>query len=503
MPGMSVAKSLHQMPEAFVSDKTITRQVSRMVKAGKLRKLASRLYTRNLTDRPEAVVARNLWQIVAGFFPGALIADRTALENAPAGDGSVCLVADRGRDIRLPGHVLRPRRGTGPLPEDRPFLAELFLSATARAYLENMRPSRARRGMVARTLGRAEIEERLDGLIRRSGEEAANRLRDEIRATAPQLGLGTEAAALDALIGTLLGTRTAALTAPAAMARRQGRPSDPDRLALFRTLHAALRDHPPLSRIAPDRTTEGSATLAFFDAYFSNFIEGTEFDVEEAADIVFRGYIPNERPEDAHDVLGTWRIVSDDREMRRTPTNAATLETLIKSRHAAIMEGRPDRRPGAFRQAENRAGATVFVAPDLVAGTLSQGLELCRSLETPFQRAAFMTFLITEVHPFADGNGRIARIMMNAELVAAGEERIVVPSVYRANYLSALRALSRTGRPEPMIRMLDYAQKWTAAVDWRSVAETRRELDTCSAFLDASVAEEEGRRLGMPGRAAG
>ena len=84
MPGMSVAKSLHQMPEAFVSDKTITRQVSRMVKAGKLRKLASRLYTRDLTDRPEAVVARNLWQIVAGFFPGALIADRTALENAPA-----------------------------------------------------------------------------------------------------------------------------------------------------------------------------------------------------------------------------------------------------------------------------------------------------------------------------------------------------------------------------------------------------------------------------------
>ena len=287
------------------------------------------------------------------------------------------------------------------------------------------------------------------------------------------------------------------------MARRQGCPFDPDRLALFRTLHAALRDHPPLSRIAPDRTTEGSATLAFFDAYFSNFIEGTEFDVEEAADIVFRGYIPNERPEDAHDVLGTWRIVSDDREMRRTPTNAAPLEALMKSRHATIMEGRPDRRPGSFKQAENRAGATVFVAPELVAGTLSEGLELCRSLETPFQRAAFMMFLITEVHPFADGNGRTARIMMNAELVAAGEERIVVPSAYRANYLSALRALSRTGRPEPVVRMLDYAQKWTAAADWRSVEETRRELDTCNAFLDASVAEEEGERLRMPGQAAG
>ena len=32
-----------------------------------------------------------------------------------------------------------------------------------------------------------------------------------------------------------------------------------------------------------------------------------------------------------------------------------------------------------------------------------------------------MMFLVSEVHPFADGNGRAARIMMNAELVAAGE----------------------------------------------------------------------------------
>ena len=387
----------------------------------------------------------------------------------------------------------------GPLPTDQPFLGNLFLSSTARAYLENMRPSRARRGLVGRTVGRAGIEERLDTLIRRSGEEAANRLRDEVRAAGSALELRREAAALDAMIGTLLGTRDAELTAPSAVARRQGRPYDPDRLAMFQVLHGALRDYPPLSRMAPDRGPEGKATLAFFEAYFSNFIEGTEFAVGEAADIVFRGVIPKERPEDAHDVLGTWHIVSDDREMNRIPADASALEALLRARHAAIMEGRPDRRPGAFKQAENRAGATVFVAPDLVAGTLAQGFDLCRGLETPFQRAVFMMFLIAEVHPFADGNGRTARTMMNAELVAAGDERIVVPTVYRGNYLSALKALSQAGRPEPLIRMLDYAQKWTAAVDWRSVEETRRQLDACNAFLDPDIAEEEGRRLRMPG----
>ena len=187
--------------------------------------------------------------------------------------------------------------------------------------------------------------------------------------------------------------------------------------------------------------------------------------------------------------------------MRRTPRDGNALAQRLKARHAAIMESRTDKRPGEFKLTENRAGDTVFVVPDLVAGTLEQGFDLCCSLETPFQRAAFMIFLVAEVHPFANGNGRIARIMMNAELAAADEERIVIPTVTRAIHLSALRALSRSGRPEPLIRMLDYAQRWTAAVDWRSVAETRRELEAGNAFLDPNLAEEEGKRLRMPGRA--
>ena len=50
-------------------------------------------------------------------------------------------------------------------------------------------------------------------------------------------------------------------------------------------------------------------------------------------------------------------------------------------------------------------------------------------------------FLIAEVHPFADGNGRCGRIMMNAELVAANQARVIIPTVYRNNYLSGLKAL--------------------------------------------------------------
>ena len=494
-----MSRVLNELPEAFVSHTAISRAVSRAVKAGRLRKLASRLYTSNLDDAPEDIVKRNLWGIVAGYFPGALVADRTSLEAAPASDGSLCLVSERGRTVKLPGVVLRPRRGPGRIASDMPFVSGLYFSSRARAHLENMRPSRARSGRVPRTLRHAEVEERLDRLIRTAGESAINRLRDDARAIAIELGLEAEGAQLDALIGTLLGTRRSRLESPLAIARGRGRPYDPDRMELFHKLHQALRNRPPSVRPAPLRNSRGRTTLAFFEAYFSNFVEGTEFLVDEAIRIVFEGEIPSHRPADAHDVAGTWRVVSDAREMGRTPGDFGELTGLMRERHRKIMVGRPEMLPGEFKVDENRAGLTLFVAPDLVAGTLEQGFALYRSLESPFERAVYMMFLVSEVHPFADGNGRIAGVMMNAELVTGAEERIIIPTVFRGNYLAALRALSRTGRPEPLVRVLDYAQRWTIAVDWTLLGETRRELEACNAFLDSDEAEAEGRRLRMPG----
>lgn len=488
---------MQEWPEVIVSDTTTSRAVSRAAGQGRLRKLASRLYTSNLKDAAEAIVRRNLWQIVGGYFPGALVADRTALENAPAADGSVCLIADREADIALPGITLRPRKGHKALASDRPFIAGLHLCSTARAYLENMRSSRSRGGLVSRTLLRKELGERLDAFLRLSGEDAIKRLRDEIRVLAKPLDMMEEAKTLDGLIGTLLGTREEKLRSGVGKARHAGRPYDPARLALFETLHRALRDHPPIIRPAKKRNKEAQATLAFFEAYFSNFIEGTEFEVEEAADIVFRGVIPKERPEDAHDVLGTYRVVADPH-VAGTSGKFAEFVKLLRRDHAAVMEGRPDMRPGEFKRSANRAGSTTFVAPDLVEGTLTQGFDLCRSLETPFARAVFMMFLVAEVHPFADGNGRTARILMNAELVDAGEERIIIPTIYRNNYLAALKALSQNGHAEALIRTLDYAQKWTAAVHWRDLQSTRKELARCNAFADPREADEQGIRLKMP-----
>jgi hypothetical protein len=468
--------------------------VSREVRRGTLRKLGSRLYTRNLKDAPEQIVLRNLWPLVAAYLPGALIADRTALENRPAPDGSVFLVADHKRRIALPGVTLRPRRGAPPLASDRPFIGGLRVASPARAFLENMQRSRARHG-VARTLPRREVEERLEEMLRHSGEAAVQRLRDEARKIAAELRLDAEFQRLDRLIGTLLGTRDAPLESPVALARAAGVPYDPQRLDLLQRLHSELAGTAPVTRLA--RPTSGPA-LPFFEAYFSNFIEGTEFAVEEAADIVFKGHIPSTRPEDAHDVLGTWKVVSDQKEMSRTPRSFEELTDLLKGRHARIMEGRPDKMPGRFKADPNRAGSTVFVSPELVEGTLAKGFEIYRSLAAPIHRAIFMMFLSSEVHPFDDGNGRVARIMMNAELVAASESRIIVPTVYRNNYLVALKALSQNGITGPLVRTLDFAQRYTVAIDFETLDQARFMLERTHAFAGPTEADAAGIRLILP-----
>ena len=440
---------------------------------------------------------RNWYYLIASYYPDALITDRTAFENQPAADGSVCLISDKKRDIAVPGLVFRPRKGPRPLENDLPFIGGARLASPARAYLENMRSSRARGGRVARTLSRSEIEQRLDGLLRRQGEDALNRIRDEVRRIAPQLGLEDEFSALNDLIGALLGTREAETKSQVGKARTAGKPFDPDRIRLFETLFRELRDTVPTPCPAPGGTAAAGANLSFFEAYFSNFIEGTEFTVEEAQEIVFGGVIPEGRRDDAHDVLGTYRIVSNAAEMTSLPADFEGFLILLRRRHAAFMGARPDKNPGAFKTKANRAGQTVFVAPDLVTGTLERGFEFLQGLGEPFQRAVFMMFLIAEVHPFSDGNGRAARIMMNAELIAPGEERIIVPTAFRTDYLAALKALSHNAITRPLVRMLDYAQRYTHAIDWRDFNTARMMLDQTGAFAEGEIA-----RLRMPGELA-
>src|SRR5271167_4274501 len=103
--------SLQDQREIFFTTSAASRAVRALLRQGRIRQIAGRLYTKNLDDPLEEVTRRRVWDIAAGFFAGAVIVDRTAFEARPSGrDGSVFLCSDTSRIVRLPGLVLNCRR---------------------------------------------------------------------------------------------------------------------------------------------------------------------------------------------------------------------------------------------------------------------------------------------------------------------------------------------------------------------------------------------------------
>ena len=117
-----------------------------------------------------------------------------------------------------------------------------------------------------------------------------------------------------------------------------------------------------------------------------------------------------------------------------------------------------------------------------VRGTLKKGFDVYSALRHPFARALFMLFMISEVHPFADGNGRISRIMMNAELTAAGQSKVIIPTVFRTDYLSALRQLTRKDNPEKLINAILRVRKFSYNLRGDDFTTMRNYMERCNAF---------------------
>lgn len=484
----------------FFGDVANVATLSRAVKDGRIRRLARGLYSADLRADPAELVARNRWVIVARLVPDALIADRSAAEGGMPVAGVLTVVSEQRKEpLELPGLVIAPRLGPGPLADDLGWAAGLHLTSEARTLVDNLAISRSRAGRPARTLARAELENWVVRTAQRRPDGWLPTLRARAVEVCDELGTSERRPQVEDLIGAGAGTREARSGAGRLLAARAaGHEYDPDRVARFDELVSFLTAIPsaldvPANLAALD--DEPATSLPFFEAYFSNFIEGTEFSVDEAEAIVTTGEVPDERPEDAHDVLGTFEAVHDAELRAAVPATADELYALLERRHRLVMGGRPEQRPGLFKEKPNQAGSYVFVAPSLVEGTLIEGFRRLDDLPPGFARAAFELFLISEVHPYDDGNGRVARAAMNAELTAAGQARIVVPIVFRNEYQSALRALSRQGRMDLYVRTLAYAWRWTGGMPWHDRAAVDGHLVATNALTDSTDAEQSGVRL--------
>lgn len=466
------------------SDKVESKRIGKLVKAGVIKKIAPKIYTSNLADQPENIIRRNIFIILGRLYPRAVISHRSAFEFKPTTGGHIFLTYSYTKNISLPGITVHLMEGKGGMPEDTPFIEGLYLSRPERAFLENMQVSR-KQGDESKILPQQTIEEKLEVIIRTNGETAINELRDKARGIASALNMEIEFEKLNTIISALLATHPSKiLKSPLATARAYGEPYDPGRYELFGTLFAALQQME--FKTYPDKniTEQAYRNFAFFESYFSNYIEGTEFELEDAQRIIETNQPIEARNDDSHDVLGTFYIVSNKREMSVIPNSAEELIHILRSRHRILLSARQNKMPGMFKLQNNRAGNTNFVDFTLVKGTLVKGFEFYRALRTPFAKALFIMFMISEVHPFNDGNGRIARVMMNAELSAANETKIIIPTVFRNDYILALRKLTRQNDPNVYINAMLKVQRFSSMLYGENLDTMKAYLHQTNAFGD-------------------
>ena len=464
------------------SEKKESKRISALLKENLIKNIASRIYTSNLEEEPAIIIKRNWFHILSHLFPKALLSHRSALEFKPTSEGHIFLTYSYPSNIQLPGLTVHLLKGPSPIEGDNPFFEDLFASQDARAFLENLQETR-KEGQESKCLAVSEIEERLEIIVRARGEQGLNTLHDKAREISTSLEMQKEFKKLNLLISGLLATGKSNLTSPVAVARSLGEPFDLARIKLFECLYEELAGK-VFSEYKVSASVNAYKTFAFFESYFSNYIEGTEFTVSEAKEIILTDTPMPARDEDSHDILGTYRIVSDKKEMALCPASASEFLDLMRERHTVLLHSRTSKIPGEFKDRNNRAGNTEFVDWSLVNGTLKKGFEWYTLLRDPFAKAVYIMFLVSEVHPFHEGNGRIARVMMNAELSSKGMSKIIIPTVYREDYMGALRKLTHQQIADPYIRMLIIAHEFSSTLHHESINEMEQYLEACDAFKE-------------------
>lgn len=481
----------------FSSDFPNRYEVTRRVAAGSLVSVARAVYSDEVRAAPADIVERCWAKIVGNLMPGAVVTYRSGLGYRPQ-DGVLFVSHERERELVLPGLiVVSDGLKTGALPGDFQLAPGLYGASEQRVLLDNQAASRARAGRPPRTLSRAELHDRIVSITQSRSAQQRATLLDAVREQAEDRGYADRVESIEIFFQSAAGDRPTVDTGSPAMRAAQKRGGYDDRRARqFRKLADDLRARAP--KLRPEQPGPRRNVLPFFEAYFSNYIEGTEFTVEEAVDIAIRGHIPAERPADAHDIVGTFRIVNDRDEMNLRLTDVGAWLDALKRRHAAVMEGRPEALPGRYKGRANRAGSTLFVDPELVDGTLRVGFEMLQSLDDPFARAVFTMYFVSEVHPFSDGNGRTVRMMMNGELISAGQNRIIIPTVLRRDYTTALTGVSANDHIDGLVSVLDFAQRYTGQVDFTSIENGHVVLTETNAYLEPNDADNQGLRLVLP-----
>jgi Fic family protein len=118
-------------------------------------------------------------------------------------------------------------------------------------------------------------------------------------------------------------------------------------------------------------------------------------------------------------------------------------EADIKSLHRLFFYRIDAGNAGKYRKQRVIITGTDFMppAPERIPDLMKSFVEAIpnqRSVNHPVEFAAILHKEIALIHPFIDGNGRAARLLMNLALLQAGYPLVIIPPILRRDYLDTL-----------------------------------------------------------------
>lgn len=150
-------------------------------------------------------------------------------------------------------------------------------------------------------------------------------------------------------------------------------------------------------------------------------------------------------------------------------------EWQIRNLHRLILKQIDDDNAGRYRQLNVTIAGAVspdnHVPPDMLQ-VPQQMTALLHWYDTeaaslhPVVRAAKLHLDFVKIHPFVDGNGRSARLLLNLELMKAGFPAIVLPVERRLAYYSALDTAHVEGNEAPFLDLIAECVKEGFAPYW-------------------------------------
>ncbi|MCR5858273.1 Fic family protein [Mesorhizobium sp. J428] len=205
------------------------------------------------------------------------------------------------------------------------------------------------------------------------------------------------------------------------------------------------------------------ALRADFDirlTYTSNAIEGNTLTLRETALILRDGVTVGGKPlKDLFEAVDHFNALQFVRELAEGAKPIGEAE-ICRIHEMVMAQSKPDM-AGVYSQFQRRIVGSGVVFPNPVKiPALMDELGVWLSGQPAAPRTAFEAhFRLVAIHPFSDGNGRTARLLMNLILLRDGWPPVEIGPEQRDTYLNALERRSVAGDGQPyealMLERLD------------------------------------------------